>query len=159
MESKECPICYDELILRDDNIYTSDQDNNKLNNSTVIELTCGHKFHYKCISMAFKNMLKKYSSKKVRNCPFCRCDGGFLPLELNTFPTKNINKEYELIKEYIYKNEFGNVYKIAKQYNFISIDKCQAILTSGVNKGNQCKKSKKPNETYCCIHIKKMLQN
>jgi hypothetical protein len=156
MEETECPICYDKMILRENNIYGTEENNNLLNDDTVIQLNCGHQFHYKCILMTFKTMLKKHNSKKSRKCPYCRCDGGYLPIEKNKFPIKNINREYKLIQDYIYADKLDKVYEIAKQNNFLNEHKCQALLTTGPNKGIQCKKNKKNGSEYCCIHIKKM---
>jgi len=158
MEEQECPICYDKMILRTDNIYGTEFNKKLLNDTTIIKLECGHKFHYKCILMSFKSILKISNSKKVRLCPFCRSNGGYLPLGLQTFPIKNIHKEYQLIQVYIYANRLDKVYAIAKENNFMSEDKCQAVLTSGINKGMQCKKNKKKDigSEYCCIHLKKI---
>jgi hypothetical protein len=158
MEEKECPICYDNMILRENNIYGTETNKNDLNNTTVIQLECGHQFHYNCILTSFKSILKISNSKKVRHCPFCRSNGGYLPLELKTFPIKNIHKEYKLIQQYIDENRLDKVYAIAKENNFISEDKCQAVLTTGLNKGMQCKKNKKKisDSEYCCIHLKKI---
>ena len=157
MEDSICAICYDEMNLRDDNIYHEDFDKKNLNEKTIIELECGHRFHYKCIMMTFKCALKKYNSSKTRRCPFCRSNGGHLPLENKTFPIKHIHKEFDLIKYHALHNNYDEIYKIAKENNFLNENKCQAILTTGNNKGMQCKKCKKKGQDYCAIHLKKQI--
>ena len=155
MDNSICAICYDEMNLRDDNIYHDDFDKKSINDSTIIKLTCGHQFHYKCIMMTFNCALKKYNNSKARRCPFCRTNGGHLPLKAKTFPVKHIHKEFDLIKYHVYYDDYDEIYKISKENEFINEDKCQAILTTGLNKGMQCKKNKKKGENYCCIHLKK----
>ena len=56
-----------------------------LNEKTIIEFKCGHRFHYKCIMMTFKCALKKYNNSKSRRCPFCRSSGGHLPMKIRHF--------------------------------------------------------------------------
>ena len=157
MEDSICPICYDEMNFRDDNMYHKEYDKNNLNDNTIIELECGHKFHYKCIMMTYKSAFKKYYNSKTRRCPFCRTNGGYLPLEAKTFPIKHIHKEYDLIKHHVNHNNYDEIYRIAKENNFLNENKCQALLTTGYNKGAQCKKCKKNGENYCAIHLKKQI--
>jgi hypothetical protein len=155
MDDSICAICYEEMNIRDDNLYHDDFDKNKIDDKTIMQLKCGHKFHYKCIMMTFTNSLKKYNGSKTRRCPFCRSNGGYLPLKPKTFPIKNIHNEFDLIKYHVYHNEFDEIYKIAKENEFLNEDKCQALLTTGNNKGVQCKKNKKKDCNYCAIHLKK----
>merc|ERR1711991_80023 len=81
--------------------------------------------------MTFKNASKRHNGSKIRRCPFCRCSGGYLPLEKNTLPIKNINKEYELIKFHAYHDNYDEIYKIAKENDFLNKDKCQALIKTG----------------------------
>ena len=68
---------------------------------------------------------------------------------------RNIHKEYELIKGFLHKGDFDSIYKLSKKYNFMNKDKCHAIVTTGNNRGTQCKKSKKDGHDFCFIHQKK----
>tara|TARA_B100001057_G_C22443924_1_gene792300 strand:+ start:190 stop:663 length:474 start_codon:yes stop_codon:yes gene_type:complete len=147
-EPNMCPICYDELNLR------PNENNESIKDDTVITLECGHRFHYGCINKTYRSLLKKYNSKKIRICPFCRSYGGYLPLKKGEFPESHVHKEYNLIKQYIQQQDFDKVYKIGIEFDFINKNKCQTILKTGVNKGKQCKKNKKNGFEYCCIHSK-----
>ena len=136
-EQEQCPVCYDELKERPNN---SSNTNIEIKADTVITLECGHKFHFGCINSTYKSLIKKYNSKKIRLCPFCRSYGGYLPLKKGEFPENHINKEYNLIKQCIQEENFEKVYKIGLEFEFINKNKCQCILKSGINKGKQCKK-------------------
>ncbi len=100
---KYCSICYDE------------------HNDTSIKLKCGHMYHYECIKDSYK--LNKTSG---RICPYCRRDGGYLPLMGGDEPEKNIHKEWlEQIK-------------VKKPVNMFYNTKCKGIIKSGPNKNNPC---------------------
>lgn len=105
-----CPICLDVLKEND-----------------IVELKCGHKFHYNCILDTYKNENKKNIKYKNR-CPYCRSDGGSLPFKEGMLPIKYVHREYE---EYV---KYGNIEK------YLVKGVCQAILKSGKNAGCQCKK-------------------
>lgn len=131
IENEYCPICYQPSDER------------------LVTLKCGHKFHYQCILETYKNNIKnKYSGKwynKVRECPYCRTDGGYLELEKRCIPVEYIHKEY---KEFITKVNNGDISMIKKYLNPV---KCCMILSKGKNKGLQCSK-KKSDGDYCKIH-------
>lgn len=111
-----CLVCYDELKEEDLSI-----------------LKCGHKFHYECIHMTYKNM-------KSRCCPYCRSDGGYLKLYPGVVPEYNIHYEYITFKK--------------KEYQIELIEgRCKHILIKGKNKGKQCS-FKDKGEGYCGRHIK-----
>ena len=55
---------------------------------TIITLKCKHRFCYQCIYESYIN------SKEKRQCPYCRKNGGYLPLPESATPTKYIHKEY-----------------------------------------------------------------
>ena len=143
-QNVECPICYDIIDFRN---------NGEINDNTPIKLDCGHVFHHKCILATFKTNL--INNKKTRRCPFCREVSSHLPLQKYIFPLRNIHKEYELIKGFLHKGDFDSIYKLSKKYNFMNKDKCHAIVTTGNNRGTQCKKSKKDGHDFCFIHQKK----
>ena len=71
-ELEMCGICLDDLL----------PENN------IITLKCNHKYCYECIYQSYlKNKIKL-------QCPYCRKNGGYLPLPPSTIPKKNIHKEY-----------------------------------------------------------------
>ena len=126
----ECPICY-EKISEDD----------------LVELTCGHKFHYSCILATFKSTVNSYDNK-CRECPYCRVQSDFLELKKGSLPLRNIHREYEHLK--------GKNIRIETLDKYLEPTKCKAILASGVNKGCQC--SRKVHENgYCKTHAKKQV--
>ena len=135
-----CLVCMDEL---DDN---------------YIKLDCNHKFHYDCIFQSY-NMI----TNKRRECPYCRMDGGYLPLKEGEKPIRFIHKEYSMKKKnknVSKKNINQKKIKLSKkeEENNITLDicKCNAVIKNGKNKGKQC--SNKPiydNNTMCGIHRKK----
>ena len=141
----ECPICYDKLVF-----INSD---GEINENTPIKLDCGHVFHHKCILATFKTNL--VNNRKTRRCPYCREVTSHLPLQKYIFPLRNIHKEYELIKGFLHKGDFESIYNLSKKYKFINKHKCHAIVTTGNNKGTQCKKSKKDDYDFCFMHYKK----
>ena len=130
-----CPICYDEL------------------DSTSITLKCNHKFHYNCILNSFKSLITKNRhiiTNKSRKCPYCRDDGGYLPLRDNIYPFKGIHIEHREIEDCLYINDFDKLKIITDKY--IDKSKCNAIIKTGINKGYQCKKNKKKQLDYCYLH-------
>ena len=124
----ECPICY-EKIREDD----------------LVELTCGHKFHYSCILATFKSTVNSYDSK-CRECPYCRVQSDYLELKNGSLPLRNIHREYEHLK--------GKNIKIETLDKYLVKSRCKAILRTGANKGSQCSRSIAENG-YCKIHLKK----
>ena len=99
--------------------------------SEEIILACKHRFHHECILQSFIVSNKKYP---YRECPYCRCVTGFLPLRENDEAIKNIHKEW----------------------SSTGLKKtCKAILSSGVNKGSKCSHYAKINcQGYCSRHFK-----
>ena len=126
-----CPICYDTL------------------DSNSITLKCKHTFHYNCILTAYKSNISK-KSRHIRNCPYCRNKCEYLPLIENVYPCKGIHVEFYEIEQCLIRNETEKLKMITEKY--IDKSKCNAILKSGINKGNQCKKSKKKGLDYCHLH-------
>ena len=116
-----CSVCYDEM--------GSD-------NRPIVELACGHKFHSECILKVFKNL------KGKRQCPYCRSDGGYLPLPPGMAPIKFIHAEY---------------YQSNYQIQFIP-GRCQYILKRGKNAGQQCSFQMKCEGGLCTKHHKYFLK-
>ena len=140
MNDNCCPICHDEL---DDDIQI---------------LNCGHKFHYECIKLSYINSAIQNTS--IRCCPYCRSYGGYLELKKNSIPLKNLHQEYNLF----IKNAKNN--NTEYLFDYLDKDKCLYILTSGPNKGLQCKckpvknniqSNIKYSDNYCKTHLKKMI--
>jgi len=140
----ECPICYDIIDLRQ---------TENINEKSPIKLDCQHVFHYGCILATFKTNLN--NNRKTRRCPFCREVTSHIPLGKYMFPIRNIHSEYELIKKYLHRGDFQAIYELSKKYNFLNTNKCHAIVTTGNNRGTQCKKTKKDGFDFCFIHYKK----
>ena len=118
-----------------------------IDESDMIKLKCGHKYHYNCIL----NSYKMYSSKK-RECPYCRNDGGLLELRKGYKFIPNIHKE-------VSNDEFEEKVeeKVKKKIKIGTKKKCCAILVNGINKGKKCKntgKNKINGKYYCGIHDK-----
>ena len=127
---KQCAICY------------SDMDDE----SDIVTLKCGHQFHYDCILMEYKSVIaknSKYHKYTYRKCPFCRSDGGYLPLKPGMLPIEFIHQEYKYLKN-------------AKDFSkYLIKDRCHAILKTGPNKGCQCAKGyADPKIPYCKTHLK-----
>tara|TARA_Y100000590_G_scaffold252023_1_gene283002 strand:- start:99 stop:632 length:534 start_codon:yes stop_codon:yes gene_type:complete len=117
-QNGKCLICSGELKLD--------------NNTNIIKTECSHYYHYNCLYMAYKfNRNVNYNHNKIRVCPYCRYNTGFLPLIYNYNPEKYIHKE------------FINS----------SIITCDAILKSGKRKGNKCGcRIRNTNLNYCGKH-------
>lgn len=137
MESEEsmCPICYDSL---------ESQEN-------IVELCCGHKFHYNCVLMVFKNNTRQYqyNTSKIRKCPFCRMDGGFLPLIYPQVPLQFIHLKYDELKTHQQNNDFRSIEK------YFDKNRCYTILKSGSNKGCQCSRKHFKDIKFCKQHAPK----
>lgn len=136
-ENKECPICYEPI-----------------NQNDLVKLKCGHEFHNDCIIFAYKTNLKTKNSHytnlfKIRICPYCRRDGGFLECKLNEIPQQYIHKNYELFNLSL-KNDDKDYY-----LKYLNPNKCLSILKSGLKKGNQCEaKPYCSDSLYCKRHYK-----
>ena len=133
MESEEnnCAICHTEIEENDE----------------VEQLKCGHKYHYECIFITYKFNKCKYKGSKLRKCPYCREDGGYLSLKNNIVPVKDIHEEYIKFVQYLVEDNRDEYMK------FLNKDKCFAILKTGKNKNDQC--SFKPVENNFCKKHKK----
>ena len=146
-DTQECLICYDKL------------------DDTSIKIKCGHEFHYDCIVNAYKMY-----TNTLRECPYCRMDGGYLQLQDNQVPLKNIHREYNKFKKKKITNKIKKLNK-SKSNNQTESNKqsksnkqnksiktqeiCKSLLKSGKNKGQQCKHfALLNNDGYCGIHKK-----
>ena len=149
MDEDVCPICYENL-----NVTTNNTNTNLDPNDNITTLKCGHKFHSLCILETYKHNRDKTKNSyiKIRVCPFCRKDGGYLKLIRNVFPLKKIHKEWDIINEQI-NNKNNNLEDFLLPY--LNKDKCYALLKTGINKGSQCSKKKYGDSNYCHIHCKK----
>jgi hypothetical protein len=98
------------------------------NKEYIIQLKCGHSFHYNCIFLTFKNT-------KENSCPLCRKHCDRLPL------VNGIKKIYPYI------------HKIKENEDYIN-KPCQTILKRGKNKGNPCGKNCQLGFYECRIHHK-----
>ena len=126
----ECPICFNDI-----------KPENK------VKLKCGHCFNYDCILLTYQNEIRKasrYYKGKKRICPYCRGDGGYLPLKPGMLPIQYIHKEY---------TEFAKTENVSQ---FLIPNKCQAILKTGKNKGQQCKCDIEKNG-FCKRHQPKVI--
>lgn len=115
---KECCICCSSLEGLDD-----------------IVLACNHEFHYDCISQWYEKTINgkhDFADSSLRECPYCRKSGGYLPY---------VNgKKYN-------KHIHGYLQKVSTNS---SVSKCHAFTKVG----NPCKKSGNYNG-FCFIHRKK----
>ena len=92
--------------------------NNSLENE--IKLSCNHSFCYTCLLESYKGVKCNFYLKNHRICPYCRSPSNYLPLKNGGNPIKGIHREYSNTK----KN--------------IPLNKCSAIIKTGINKGKQC---------------------
>ena len=111
-EKCECPVCYDMI------------------EGEGIRLKCGHTFHYDCILLSYQ-----MKTDKRRECPYCREDGGYLPLKEGETPLKYIHKEW-----------------IIENKNYGYFGRCIAITKSGKNKGKRCLCKANGSDKYCGRH-------
>jgi len=122
-----CNICSLELLSND-----------------KIKLKCKHEYHYDCILNWYIKTVSSNnsnpSSSKIRECPYCRQVGGYLPMKLNTNYIKHIHapKYSKFNKEDLNKMLKPKV-------------KCKGITKTG----NVCKLYAKEDGEYCHIHHKK----
>lgn len=109
------------------------------------KLKCNHEYHLECIYKSYKN---SFSIKK-RECPYCRKDGGYLPLKSDDMkPIKNINVEYK-----------KNVKKILNISSLLKVTYTKEICKGITKCGNNCKNKAYPNnDGFCRIH-KKIVSN
>ena len=126
-----CAICHSELN----------------DNEEIETLKCGHRFHYDCIFITYKFNCSKYRGHKIRKCPYCRDNGGYLSLKNNLVPIKDIHEEYNIFIKYLQEDNIDEYMK------FLNKDKCLAILKTGKNKNEQCS-SKTLNNNFCKRHKK-----
>ena len=61
----------------------------------AVQLICGHGFHYDCIMESYK-----MKTDRLRECPYCRKCGGYLPLLEGMSPMKNIHKEWKKLMDH-----------------------------------------------------------
>jgi len=124
IDNNKCIIC---------NILMTEQDE--------ITIKCGHKYHYDCIYNWYKhclNIMPQHSILfKLRECPYCRKDGGYLPF----------NEKYEYDK-FIHKKLLNKtIHKpTSKKYVY-----CSAKTLHN----KQCKNKIIDEIKYCHIHMKK----
>jgi hypothetical protein len=81
-ENECCGICNDTMILGND----------------VHTLKCKHKYHLSCITKWFTSLNKSSehsNSPNKRECPYCRKNGGWLPLLAGQTPICNVHLEYD----------------------------------------------------------------
>lgn len=115
-----CSICYDPIK----------------EGEQVSVLNCNHKYHYQCIYLIYKSL----PHSAMRQCPYCRSDGGYLKLYPGKLPQKGIHAEY-------YLPNFQMEYLPGK---------CKYILKRGKNSGCQCSFKIKTEDGYCTKHHKLM---
>ena len=111
-EKFECSVCYDII------------------EGQGIRLKCGHTYHYECILLSYQ-----MKTDKKRECPYCREDGGYLPLLDNQKPIKDIHKEW-----------------LVENKNYGYFGRCIAITKSGKNKGKRCMCKANGSDKYCGRH-------
>ena len=105
-------------------------------NDRIHKLKCNHEFHLDCIYNSYKF---SFSTKK-RECPYCRKEGGYLPLKTEDMvPLKNINKEY--------KQKITNSCSILKK-KYVVKEICKGITKCGQN----CKNKAFPNAVSISNH-------
>ena len=112
LSHKYCLISYEKYDL------------NNIESKAIIKLCCGHCFYYDYIIESYK-ITNRSSINRKRLCPYCRGNGGYLPLIKGKW-IKGIHNKIKI------KKPEDNKDKIIKNYY------CAAILESGKNKGNIC---------------------
>ena len=111
----ECPICFSDI-----------KPENK------VKLKCGHCFNYSCILLTYQNEIRKasrYYKGKKRICPYCRSDGGYLPLKPGMLPIQYIHKEY---------TEFAKTENVSQFFCYSSKNKNLNFKKKTKRKNNKC---------------------
>ncbi len=106
-----------------------------LSQEDSVRLQCKHEYHYECIRSWYKKIMENINSatsNKIRECPYCRKPGGYLPL----IQGKNYEKD-------IHSPKIVRTSKV-KKYS-----QCQGVTKMGL----QCK-HKGTYNGYCFIHNK-----
>lgn len=79
----KCLICFDTFEETSDEI--------------AVQLLCSHGFHYDCIMESYKMDTSSDGYKQSkRECPYCRCKGGYLPLLEGMKPVKKVHREWDI---------------------------------------------------------------
>ena len=125
----KCNICYETFEETKD--------------ETVVQLICGHPFHYDCILESYKTKLGRR-----RECPYCRKDGGWLPLLEGSKPVREIHQEW---KCHINKIIFNNVNKKFKTKKGEEVY-CPKGMCKGFKKA--CSRQKKFNGVWMTLYDK-----
>ncbi len=135
-EPEECLICYSPL------------------DELSIPLLCGHKFHYECILMWYKDQAipTGHSGNKVkRSCSYCRQDGGYLVLPAGETCISGIHTS-KIPKSSVDKVDTLKTIKKSGKKVFQSIDNGLQCMSS-TKKGKQCKNSRLSGTTHCYMHF------
>jgi len=139
----------------------------------IWKLVCKHQFHYQCIFNWYKTSSSKIQSGhnnfKPKTCPYCRKNGGWLPLKDGVTPLKDVHEEYIIpVKP---NKKFGKTnhshcqaflkttdkfqHKCNKYSYYVTFNGtnmyCHQHINSGGNK--QCK-FKKPGNIQCKYYAK-----
>ena len=112
MTEEECSICGSDSLEK----YTH-------------KLSCGHMFHYECLSKTFMSSGSTGIHKNC--CPYCRQNIGHLPL---------VNGLKKVIPSIHCKMQGGDLWEMKKQLDLQYSNRCNHVLLRGKNKGNCCLK-------------------
>ena len=122
--------------------YSKDPDNfcnicYEKHNSNSIKIKCGHKYHYECIKDSYKVKHSSINKKKsLRKCPYCRQDGGYLPL----LEGYQIDTDIHIKKPKNYKQCNATIMS-GEKINTRCTSQCNFLDLSG-NLTNFCKRHK-----------------
>lgn len=109
-------------------------------------LICNHTFHYECLVKTFQNT-PKYK-KEFNHCPYCRKISDYLPL---------VNGLKRVIPNIHCKNNMTIISETKKNLINNYSDRCEFILTRGINKGIKCGKKCNLGYNTCKTHMNKNL--
>lgn len=98
-------------------------------------LECGHKFHYNCLLLTFKNL-------RCNGCPYCRSKNNILPI-VNGLKKPLVGIHASKIDD-IFDDDGVMKYKSKP---------CNALLKRGPNKGKECGKNCKLGYDKCRVHF------
>jgi hypothetical protein len=144
-ENESCGICNDTMVEGND----------------IHILKCKHKYHLSCITKWFISFNKSSTHSNApnkRECPYCRKDGGWIPLLQGQAPIYNVHAEYVKEKPKKTKNNSANVttnppYPIVPgtiNNNDITIHPLTSFCKAITGTGNKCKNTAKFG-SYCGI--------
>jgi len=107
------------------------------------KLSCGHMFHYECLSKTFVCNLGAAGGRK-NCCPYCRQNIGHLPL---------VNGLKKVLPHIHCKMVGGDFADMKINLGLYYSNRCNHVLLRGKNKGTLCNKCSIVGYDHCKAHL------